>query len=643
MKTYPHDSSASAVVLADYGEAYFTYSNQKGFQLNLDRLTRIKILNKNGLEYANQQVALYHRANFAKEEIKNLKATTYNLEGNKIKKYKIDGDGIYKEAYNENIDLIKFTLPNVKEGSVIEFKYTVKSDFIYNLFTWEFQSGIPVQWSEFRARIPQYFQYKNLMGGFLPVTLAETTPYKDSFSYRYKENDGEMGKGSVRGERVQTATGVLKPEGIAYRWVMEKAPAIKQEAYITTIKDYLSKIEFELSFTQYPGDVGKAYSSSWEKLADKFLKDMRFGGQLGRATYLKDVVAPLQAQASGADLVGLIVQYAKQNFHYNGRERVYTQDGVKKAFEKKEGNAAEINLLLTLMLREAGFQANPVILSTRSHGRVNPVIPLEQDFNFVVAHLKLDEGEILLDATSSSLPVGMLPYECLNQQGRLISESFTTWVPLLSNELFKEASQVELSLSATGGLTGQMTRKHEGFSAVNNRKEYQEKGEEKYLKEEYSDRGWIIDEFSIENSESLSDELVEKLSFHGQGNVTVAGDRMYFKPLLLESETENPFKLEQRNFPVDLGCPIEDLSMVRIKLPDGYTVEEVPEPLVLALPDKSGTFRYVISQAGNELTIVNSLKFAKPIYMPAEYPALKQFYDMIMAKQAEQVVLKKMN
>ena len=373
------------------------------------------------------------------------------------------------------------------------------------------------------------------------------------------------------------------------------------------------------------------------------MKDARFGGQLGRTGYLQEVVSAMQEKASGPELVHQIVQYAKQHLHYNGKERVYTQDGLKKAFDKKEGNAAEINLLLTLMLRQAGFQANPVILSTRSHGRVNPVIPLEKDFNFVVAHLKLDEQEMLLDATSSSLPVGMLPFECLNQRGRLISENFTSWIPLLSNELIKEALQLETTLSATGGLTGQLTRKYEGYSAVRSRKAYQEKGEEKYLKEAYADKGWNISEFSIENNKSLSNELVETLSFNGQGNVTVAGERMYFKPLFIKEEEENPFKLEKRSFPVDFGCPVEDLMMIKIKLPAGFVVEELPESMVLALPEKSGTFRYVISQSGDELTVVNSFRFSKPLYMPEEYPALKKFYEMVMAKQAEQIVLKKVN
>lgn len=639
MKVYPLDSSASAVVLADYGVAYFTFSDDKGFQLNMDRHIRIKIINTNGLEHANQQVALYHKGT-SKEEVFGLKAVTYNLDnldGGKVQKDKMNKKEVFSEAYDEHLDFLKFTLPNVKEGSVIEFKYTLKTDFIYNFFTWEFQRDIPVQWSEFRAKVPEYFAYKNFMTGYLPVTVAESKSYQDSFNYRFKESVAVPGQS----DREKTSIGVVRPDGTAYRWAMENVPAIKEEAYITTIQDYLSKIEFELNYTKYPGSTLNYYSSTWEKLAEEFMNDSRFGGQLKRDRYLREVIAGLQEKASGAELIGEIVLFVKKNLHYNGKDRVYPENSLKKAFDAKEANAAEINLLLTLMLREAGFEASPVILSTRSHGRVNPVIPLEKDFNFVLAAVRLDGNHVLLDGTDSSLPVGMLPFKCLNQQGRLISEDFTTWVPLRSNEILKESSQATFALTASGGLSGTLNRRHEGYSAVFNRNKFQEQGEEKYLKERYDDKGWEVTEFTIENADKLSTELTESLTLEMQEAVTVAGDRMYFQPLLMSRESENPLKLEVRNFPVDFGCPIETLSMVKIKLPEGYEVEEMPESTVLSLPDKSGTFRYGVNVMGDELTVFHSLRFNKPMYLPEEYLALKKFYELVVAKHTEQVVLKK--
>lgn len=637
MSVYAEDSSASAVVLADYGHAYFTYDNDKGFRLNLERITRIKILNKNGLEHADQQIVLYHRGS-NKEEISIVKGVTYNLKGKKVEKSKLDRDQVFREKHSDNLDVLKFTMPNVKEGSVIEFRYTLRTDFIYNFFTWEFQREIPVRWSEFRAKVPEYFHYKSFLSGYLPVNIVESNQYKDSFYW------SQRGLSSSRTGGIQKSSGRVEPLGTRYRWAMENVPGLREEAFVTTMRDYMAKLDFELSYTKFPGSAIKYFSNSWEKLNEEFVKDARFGKQLSNARYLKDVLPGIVTGAEeDLEKMTRITHYVKNNFHYNDKKRVYTENNLKKVFDAKEGNSADLNLLLVMMLREAGLQAYPVILSTRDHGRINPVVPMEKDFNYVVAYVKYGDQTILLDGTDPALPFNMLPFYCLNQQGRLISEEFTTWVPLLQGEMIKEAAQADLSLSADGVFTGQLSLKHSGYGASMNRMSYIEDGEKEYLEETYGDKGWQIKEYTIENPETPSSDLSESIKLSIPQQVTVAGDLMYFQPLLLNVKKENPFKLDVRNFPVDFGCPRENMGMIKIKLPEGYEVEELPEQLAMSLPDQSGIFRYSVTQIGNELMVMNSLKISKPLYLPEEYLALKKFYELVVSKHAEQVVLKKVN
>lgn len=643
MRVYAEDSSAGAVVLADYGQAFFTYSDDKGFQLNLDRITRIKILNKTGLKHGDQQIVLYHKG-LNKQEVLNIKGVTYNLEGKKVVKSKLHRNDVFKEEHSENFNLLKFTMPNVREGSVIEFRYTLRTDFIYNFFTWKFQREIPVMLSEFRAKVPEYFHYQNFLSGYLPVTVSETNNYKDSFRWsRMKSPSGNSNSGWVNaGSSMQRGT--LEPEGTQYRWAMEKVPAIKEEAYVTTMQDYIAKMDFELSYTKFPGAAIQQYSNSWEKLNGEFLKENRFGKQLGRARYLQEVVSGLlQGVEEEEEKILRITHYVKQHFHYNGKERVYTENNLRKVFQEKEGNAAEINLLLVLMLREAGLQADPVILSTRSHGRINPIIPMEKDFNFVVASVVFKDQRMLLDGTDADLPVSMLPYECLNQQGRLISEEHPGWVPLRNGELMKAASQGDVAILEGGLMEGELTLKHSGYEASENRLKYLDKGEVKYLEEIYGEKGWGIQEFKMEDPEISSFELTESMHLNIAEAVTITGDHMYFHPLLLGMKKENPFKLDARNFPVDFGCPQETLGMMKIKLPEGYEVEELPEPIAVTLPDNAGIFRFSVNKMNNELMVINMLKINKTIFMPEEYLILKNFYDLVIAKHAEQVVLKKIN
>jgi hypothetical protein len=148
MKQYELDTSASAVVLCDFGKSYFQYQSEKGFQVVFERTTRIKIFKKSGYEYANVEVPYYKKSNSEKEVVTELKGYTYNLENGKMVKTKLTGESIFDEDKTENWKLKKFSLPNVKEGSVIEYTYTIKSDFLFTFREWEFQSDIPVIWSE---------------------------------------------------------------------------------------------------------------------------------------------------------------------------------------------------------------------------------------------------------------------------------------------------------------------------------------------------------------------------------------------------------------------------------------------------------------------------------------------------------------
>lgn len=637
MKVYAPDTTAAAVVLGDYGDAYFTYNNDRGFQLNIVRHVRIKILKTEGLEWANVENLLYQSSSQLKEEMVSVKGITYNLVDGKEEKSKLSKNDIFIQEYNERASLHKFTMPNVKVGSVIEYEYHKLSDYIYSFETWTFQSTIPTRWSEFRAKVPEYFGYKHFMSGYNIPHINESESYQDRFDYK-GESLPQAGGGMNR------YTGTLTPPGVKYRWAMKDVPALKEEAYITTMADYASKMEFELKYTKFPQSTIKYFSSDWERLSKEFLEANRFGGELKKQKQVSDIVASITAgKQNPEEKMQAIYNFVQQNIKYNGLERVYMTNSFKEVLTKKEGNAAEINLLLTAMLREAKLGANPVIMSTRKHGRINPIIPLQKDFNYVVCHVKTgDDAYMLLDATDKLLPMGNLPYRCMNDQGRLVSEEFTTWIPLLNKERQSYNVAGKFKLSPTGSLTGTLSYYLDGYDAVDARRKIKDEGEEKFLQGiAGTNANWVIKEHKVDNLEILTQKLQDIYTLEISNKATPAGDKLYLLPLpagLLES---NPFKMEDRKFPVNFGCPLDKMLTYEIELPQGYVVEELPKPAVVTLPDKSAVFRYNIAQLGNKLTVTSSMQIKKPMYGAEEYQHLKQFYQLMLAKQNEQVVLAK--
>ena len=116
---------------------------------------------------------------------------------------------------------------------------------------------------------------------------------------------------------------------------------------------------------------------------------------------------------------------------------------------------------------------------------------------------------------------------------------------------------------------------------------------------------------------------------------------MYFSPLLHFGMKENPFKQEEREYPVDFGFPTNDKYSVNIAIPDGYQIESLPAQVALSMPDNYGSFKYMISNTDNLIQVVVSLDINSAIIPSDDYSTLKEFFKKVVEKENEKVVLKK--
>ena len=103
----------------------------------------------------------------------------------------------------------------------------------------------------------------------------------------------------------------------------------------------------------------------------------------------------------------------------------------------------------------------------------------------------------------------------------------------------------------------------------------------------------------------------------------------------------NPFTAETRNYPIDFPHPIQEQLIVNLEIPAGYTVQEIPEQTNVSLPKEAAHFQYLISHDGNKLQLVSKIKLQRLKYSSSEYKMIKDFFDRIIEKQGEQIVLKK--
>jgi hypothetical protein len=634
MKVYEKDSSAEAVVLADYGESIISYSEVYGFQVNFQRIRRVKILTKEGLKWATFDIPLYHDSDQA-EKLSSIKIVTYNLENGKIIESKAKSDSYGKEKFDTNIDVMKIAWLNVVEGSVIEISYSVVSDFLFNFQDWEFQSTIPVRWSEYRARIPEYYNYEKYMQGYIGLSVNESSTVTSSFTVKSTNNSTGMIGGTTQWfqDKVEYAEN-------RFRWAAKDVPAFKSEPYITTPNDYISKINFELAYTKFPNSVIKNYMGSWEDINRTYWE--RLGPEINGNSSLKNIVEGIVANLkTPEEKIVAIHSYVKQNVLWDGTQRRFSDSSPKKTLEAKKGSSAEINLLLACLLEKAEIPVSPVLISTRNHGFVREMMAVSSQFNYVACVAKLSDKNILLDATDKLLPVGVLPESCLNGKGLVVSKEGFQWIKLAPTVKTKNFYDVKIAMAESGELKGTLKIDKTGYFSSRARRSYLSVGEEGYLKKLVEGRPWTLAKSEFQNVQEIHQPFKESHEITVSEHAAANGGIIYFNPFILSREDENPFKAEKRDYPVDFGNSYDNMYLAQFTIPDGYQVDELPQSKMLALPENAARYVYNLVQNGNTINFTSSLTINRSLFSQDEYLALREFFNQVVAKQAEQIVLKK--
>jgi hypothetical protein len=611
---------AEALVLFDYGNIYFNYNQLTGFQVVFEKHIRIKILNKDGLKWGDREVTLYRQGN-SKEFLTNLTGYTYYLEGGRLIRDKLESDAIFRDETSTNFTDVRFVLPNVTEGSIIEYSYTLTSDF-YSLPSWFFQKSIPVLYSELNVKIPEYFRYKTLMKGYEPLDSYDT------------KNVNQMILAGPGNNITATAT--------SHKWVSYNVPAFIEEPYLTAASDFMSGVDFELSSINFPGQFTRNITASWEGITKNLNEGEDFGRQLRRGNFLRPLSDSIK-EGSEKERMIQAHKIIQEKMLWNGRNRWYVTKTLRNAHDEGTGSSADINMMLVLLLREIGLEAYPVIISTRSNGMIHPARIMLSQFNYVIAHVKADDNEYLLDATDKNCPWFLLPMRCLNGQGRIIKENFSDWVDLNKGQEFQSQSYTTLAFDDENDLTGKIhnrARNHAAYqkkSRLENDTDYK-----KYIsgvEEGYP--GLKVLDYQVENLEDMSQGLRETFEVRYSGILQTTGDLIIFNPMLHERRNSNPFRLEDRKYPVDYGVPVDESCHFIFEVPDGYEIDELPANTRVALPGDAGFFTYQVSVVMNKIQVLSRFQINQTVFVYSDYKNLKEFYDLIVNKHAEQVVLKK--
>lgn len=628
MRVYPKDTSAVAAVLYDNGYSAYEYTTTDGFKIWSEIYKKIKIFKQEGESQATITIPYYYKLASNRETFSNIEAISYNMENGKIVKTKLDKKYIFDEEVSKFMHQIKFSIPNVKVGSVIEFKYKRTSPNYYNLPDWQMQSDIPVLNSTYEVLIPEYFDFNTEIKGYENIKTVESDDTQQ-FNLGVK-NDGSPNSVLSSSKNIKfTAVDI---------------PALKKdESNVWCVEDFMSGIRFELKGTRFPNTFYKPYSQSWEDV-EKYINDVSdLGTNLKMSDpYKKEIKKLTDSITDEKTKIELIYSFIKHHIRWNEK---YSFFGNKahEAVKNGTGDNGQINLVLLSALKDAGIKAYPILISRRSEGRLPFSFPSYDKLStFLIAAVTADgKQHFYMDGSAVYGGLNMLPTNLLVDRGRIFDPTVTEkWVDLTNIAKNQHISFMLAQLDRNGVLSGKQTTIFTNQLAYAFKLSYFGSKDSLDFVDKLKTANQItVDSLKITGKETMSSSVNEVLDFTKKYDTD--GDFIYINPLIFPHMIKNDFIQSERKLPVEFNYPYIYQISCTILLPENYKVEEIPKSIKMTLNNAQGKCIYQVQQDGNNLQVSYRFELNQTIFPQTDYAAIREFFGQVVTKNTEMIVLKK--
>lgn len=610
---YSKDSTANAFYI--YEDGYSRFQSGGDYNLLSDYKAKIKILNKEGFDHANIEIRLF-KGKSGEEKLHDLKAATYYLENGREHVRHLSPDVVYTEE-NPEYDIVKFTFPSVKPGAVLVYSFQKETPYMFNFEPWWFQEDIPKVYSRYLAEIPGNYRYHIKMIGSQPLDVENNDVKKSCFE--------------IRG--VAEAADCMRSE-----YVMKNIPAFKEEKYLTSKFNFISRIEYELKEIITPDGRTKKFTRTWNDVDRELKTDNDLGKQLRKTKWVRGVLPEnISSKSNNLEKAKDIFEFVRDNYRWNEEYQIYRNVSVKDLLEEKTGNISAINILLHNLYIEEGFEVFPLLSSTRANGMPTQLYPVLSEFNYLMVQLNLEGKKYLLDATEKNADFGITPFRSLNKYGRLLDfENGSSWTPIEPEGYSTVILHDSLKIHSDGTATGSSVHSFSGYHALSIKNQLDEVKPEE-----------IFNSVSIPNSHTRSLSAVPQsepnrasISFELNNSSQKINDLIYINPFSFRFFSENPFKLKERTYPIDFGFKDAYTYNISLEIPETHEFVELPENKMIALPEKGGTLHFM-TQKINEHSVMVHCRVAFPltVYGPGFYPYLQKFFTEIIDLQEQSIIL----
>lgn len=616
MESYENDKEAEALVIYELGDYRFITDDNRGFLLKMTKRTKVKILKQAGIKYATFEIP-YYTGDRDWESIESIKATTYNAEVGKLIKANLENKNIFEEKVSDKIRVKKVTLPDVREGSVIEMEYTIVTPYYFNMRPWDFQKKIPVVYSKLQYRAIPYYEYTYIVKG----------------ANKFDEVNSVVNPTKIR-------FGQLEYQEMIYDFGMKNLPAFRDEEFITSDKDYMVSLNFQMSKLHNPRGGSREIITTWPAMCDDFLKDDSFGKYIKNVEKeSKKILPTLNIEGkTPVEQIEAITEYVKTNYNWNGFYGKYANEKLSDFIKKQTGNVANLNLFLVGLYKAAGLEAYPVVLSTRKNGMISQSHPFQQFFNYVIAQVRVGDKVYHTDATEPLLYYNVLPERCLNVRGLVVKPKAEEWINVVQGNLALTQKDFVLNiLPEENKAQVQIQYSSIGQNAYHFRSIYMGKAEniEKYLKERNNIE--VKDGVEIGENNKLNRPFV--FSFNSEVSVENSSDKLFIHPFCNLSISDNMFKQTSRALTIDIMYLRGEAYRSTINIPKGYKAEYLPKDY--HQDDNMLSINYNVTSDEGKIVITANYTFKHNLYEAKNYISLKMSMAEAIKRFSEMIVLVK--
>lgn len=602
------ESSSNAVYLLHNVLVEYSVKGDNMF-VNYFIHKRIKVLKSSGVEYGEFDIGEWNDPKF-KERVSGVKGYSFNLEGGKVVETKLEKDQVFREETSDEYIRTKFAMPNVKKGTIIDVTYRFTRPFNRTVKRWFFQKEIPIKYAEMIINVPMNFDMTPIPTGFIEL------------------------------QRKQEAFSTAMFSGAKYTFWAEDVPALKDDDYVLNIEDYRSSLKYEISKVTWNSGREEFYSSSWEEIAKDLYATTYFGPVLTKKHKALDLQVINAKKLEGKAQVQYLYDFVREKFQWNGEYGLYINN-ANKSVEERVGNVAELNLLLVNLLLKAGHKVKPALLKTRSRGILNEGFPSLSEFNYVVAEVTIDDEVLLLDATSKSVPMGKLPTRANTINYMTVEEDGGFIKAYRNPNTYKVINMLNYEVDLDNEvLLGAGKYRYSDYAAILERSSINviDKGE---ADDEVEENENITTTISIDNEDDIYKPITYQLEEKLYDQIRVIEDKIFIDACLDSSYDESPFIEEEREFPIFYSYKLNIIRSHQIRIPEGYVVESLPEPIVVRIGESDGKYIYECKEQNGAVMISMTLLVNTDIILSDQYEGVKQFYDLIEKKHKEKIVLTK--